>query len=69
MVEFFAPWCGHCKSLAPEFKKAAKIMKGVVKFAAVDLDAEENKPLASQYNVQGFPTLKFFVKDNSLPQD
>ncbi|KAJ3115209.1 hypothetical protein HK100_001423, partial [Physocladia obscura] len=52
IVEFFAPWCGHCKALAPEYKKAADSLKGLAKVVAVDCDAEPNKPLCGQYQVQ-----------------
>ncbi|EGC37803.1 hypothetical protein DICPUDRAFT_76580 [Dictyostelium purpureum] len=59
MVEFYAPWCGHCKSLKPEYEKAAKNVKGLVKIAAINCD--EEKELCGQYQIQGFPTLKFFA--------
>uniref|UniRef100_A0A7S0R2Q6 protein disulfide-isomerase n=1 Tax=Chlamydomonas leiostraca TaxID=1034604 RepID=A0A7S0R2Q6_9CHLO len=57
VVEFYAPWCGHCKNLAPEWEKAAKAMKGTVTVAAVDADA--HKDLGSEFGIQGFPTIKF----------
>jgi len=62
-VEFYAPWCGHCKSLAPHYKKAATALKGVVKVGAVDCD--EHKDLAGKFGVQGFPTIKIFTGKDS----
>ncbi|TKA22876.1 hypothetical protein B0A50_07815 [Salinomyces thailandicus] len=58
LVEFYAPWCGHCKNLKPAYEKAATSLKGLAKVAAVNCDAEENKPFCGSMGVQGFPTLK-----------
>lgn len=69
MVEFYAPWCGHCKNLAPEFDKAAKHLKGVVKLVAVDATESPNANLAQKYGVQGYPTLKLFGSDKKKPKD
>ncbi|CAF4690914.1 unnamed protein product, partial [Rotaria magnacalcarata] len=55
-VEFYAPWCGHCRNLAPEWKRAATALKGIVKIGAVDADS--HKSLGQQYGVSGFPTIK-----------
>jgi len=61
MVEFYAPWCGHCKQLEPEYSAAATILKeDNVKLAKVDAADEKNQRLAATHDVQGFPTLKFF---------
>ncbi|XP_069055019.1 protein disulfide-isomerase A6 isoform X2 [Lepisosteus oculatus] len=67
LVEFYAPWCGHCQRLTPDWKKAATALKGVVKVGAVD--ADQHKSLAGQYNIRGFPTIKVFGLNKNKPED
>ncbi|KAI8961270.1 thioredoxin-domain-containing protein [Daldinia sp. FL1419] len=58
VVEFYAPWCGHCQNLKPAYEKAAKNLEGLAKVAAVNCDEDENKQLCGMMGVKGFPTLK-----------
>lgn len=62
MVAFVAPWCGHCKTLGPEFSAAAASLSPLIPFYAIDCDAAANKPLCGEQGVQGFPTIKAFPR-------
>jgi protein disulfide-isomerase A4 len=59
LIEFYAPWCGHCKSLAPEWKKLAKKLSGVTDLVVAKMDATANDIPSLGYNVEGFPTIYF----------
>ncbi|PNW80706.1 hypothetical protein CHLRE_07g326600v5 [Chlamydomonas reinhardtii] len=63
-VEFYAPWCGHCQSLAPHFKKVAQNLQGMALVGAVDCnDQKAAGNLCQRFGIKGFPTIKLFRAD------
>ncbi|KAJ3333148.1 hypothetical protein HDU76_011065 [Blyttiomyces sp. JEL0837] len=56
-IMFHAPWCGHCKNLAPTWAELAAAMKNEVNIGKVDCTTETK--LTKRFNIRGFPTLKF----------
>ena len=65
LVKFYAPWCGHCKKLAPHYEKLST--EGVEGVSITKIDATVETELASAHDVKGYPTLKWFVNGTETP--
>lgn len=61
MVMFYAPWCGFCKTLKPEYATAATELKGHSVLAAIDVNRPENNVVRTHYNITGFPTMLYYL--------
>jgi len=58
LIEFYAPWCGHCKNLSPVLEKAAKRLSKVPNLIIAKMDATANE--VDGINIQSYPTLKWY---------
>lgn len=68
-LEFFAPWCGHCKRLAPtweEFATKLKENKSPIGVGKMDCTVSDHQSICSQYGVRGYPTLIFQNKEGEI---
>nr|CAB3446851.1 unnamed protein product [Digitaria exilis] len=67
-VDFYAPWCGHCKRLAPQLDEAAPVLAGLsTPIIIAKVNADKYRKLGSKYEVDGFPTLMLF--DHGVPSE
>ena len=64
LVDFWAPWCGPCRAMAPQFEKAAGQLEPQVRFAKINTDDEQQ--LAGRFGIQGIPTMILFHRGKEI---
>ncbi len=66
MVDFWAPWCGPCRIIAPTIEELAKEYEGKIKVGKLNTD--ENPDIATRYGIMGIPTIMFFKDGQRVDQ-
>jgi len=60
LVDFWAPWCGPCRMMAPILDELSGTLEGKIKIVKVDTENPENQGLAMEYQIQSIPNMKLF---------
>jgi len=66
-VKYYAPWCGHCKKMAPMYVELAEELAAADNLVLAEMDATANE--VEGVNIQGFPTIKFYPANNKAGVD
>ena len=64
---FYAPWCPHCKTIMPDFDRLKRELDGKL-CSVLKINCDENKELAKQHGIEGYPTIKFLPRGVDAPQ-
>lgn len=73
LIEFYAPWCGHCKRMTGEYKTLGELVESDPKLKSrvvvAKVNADEHRSLGERFEVRGFPTIKFFPRGKAPSKD